>query len=39
MDDRGMRLLNRRFPSLVVLSLGIPVRARLAAHRHARRRA
>ena len=39
MDDRGMRLLNRRFVSLVGLSLGHPVRARLAAHRDARRRA
>ena len=39
MDDRGMRLLNRRFLSLVGALAGAPVRARLAAHRDARRRA
>ena len=39
MDDRGMRLLNRRFVSLVGALARDPVRARLAAHRHARRRA
>ena len=38
MEDRGMRILNRRFVSLVGLSLALPVGARLAAHRHARRR-
>ena len=38
MDDRGMRLLNRRFLPLVGLSLGHPVRARLAADRQHRRR-
>ena len=33
-EDRGMRLINRRFPLLVLLGLALPALAGWAAHRH-----